>query len=121
MLNHQEREKVKATYRPIMEDVDMPMLYRFQAANNILKVLFFRSCEAYLSTKEYPKDDNPEYYACLFGHPWFGLYKKMLLNQGAKALSFPEDVYNLLVKTEGKCTGISKGTYYTGKEVSNIE
>lgn len=121
MLNYETREKVKALYRPIMADKELPMFYRIEAANHIFGALFNRSCESYLKGKEYPEWEDPVFCAISNGHPDSFSYIAMLLKQGPKALSMPYDVYKVLVGTYGKAEGISKGTYFTGREVNNIE
>jgi hypothetical protein len=121
MLNYKAREKVKALYRPIMADKELPMYLRVEAAGHILSALFDRSCESYLKGHKYPSFGDPIFYATTYGHPEFGLYVAMLLNQGANILSIPVDVYNVLVNTYGKKKGISKGSYFMGGEVNNIE
>ncbi len=113
MLNYEQREKIKATYRPIMEDKELPMYLRVHAAETIIACLFCRSVEAYVKPVT---DGDMIYYAQAKGHPDNHAYTAMLLNQGYKALHIPYDVYNYLQKRYGTLDGIKSGTYFISEK-----
>lgn len=110
MLTYKQRERIKATYRPIMDDDCLPLHNRIEAAEYILRCLYWRSCEAMAGPKT--SEDRIEYEADLRGHPSQIFFIRMLLNQGSKSLNIPQDVYRALVKKYGKQEGIHSGTYY---------
>lgn len=109
MLDYEQRERIKAVYRPIIEDKTIPMYLRIHAAEQVMGALFCRSCEAYV---------KPDCYGDVIGkavgkgHPGINTYTAMLLKQGHKVLHIPADVYKGLVLKYGTTAGISKGTYY---------
>lgn len=113
MLNYEEREKIKAVYRPIIEAKDLPMFYRVEAAEHVIDALFNRSCESYLKQRKRFATGDPLYEAIQLGHPDNKTYRRMLLNQGSKALLIPQAVYYALLTKHGKEEGISSGTYFT--------
>lgn len=112
MLDYEQRERVKAHYRPIMEDEEMPMFYRVQAAENIIATWFCRSCEAYVND---PDVADPVFEAMHDGHPDFKKYMYMILNQRCREIGFPQKVYYSLRAKHDSMPGIEKGTYYLKK------
>ena len=109
MLTYEQRERIKAAYRPIMEDKEFPIYLRIHAAETIIKCLFCRSVETYIQ----PVTGGDEiYYAQAKGHPDSHAYTAMLLKQGHKALHIPYDVYSCLEKRYGTLDGIKSGTYF---------
>lgn len=111
MLTYEQREKIKASCRPIMNDACMPLRDRMQAAFDIMLCLYCRSCEAIVG-----QNVDKEYVTSIasdIGHPSVFSYMSMLLNQGAEPLGIPQDVYDAMVKRIGKREGIPSGTYFT--------
>lgn len=113
MLNDKEREKIKATYRPIMEDKDIPMYLRIHAAEQVIGCLYCRSIESYVKPVT---DGDVIYYAHLKGHPDIRIYTAMLLKQGNKSLHMPYDVFRALVHKYGIMGGIKSGTYFIAEK-----
>lgn len=113
MWDYTVREKVKATYRPLMDDTSLPMSCRKHAASQVLCAWYYRSVEAYV--RQCVKPEQATEAAHVTHHPGVAEYCAMMLNHGHEVIGFPEDVYDEMVRKYGKKPGIPVGETYFPK------